>query len=288
MVCLDSRPLSLLTIDRGLMLSNPSLPLHLTDLPTITNHTITWARQAGEIAMRYFKHVLPDYKPDQTMLTRADVEIEQFLRAQIRLTYPDHGVIGEEELTDPASLTASYIWVIDALDGTTTYVRGLPGWGISLGLLYAGQPVFGLFYMPLLDDLTYTTVGGIQCGKEFLRQCIQPDWRHKGFLAVSSSAHHDFQIDVSRIRALGSVGASLVYTARGSATAALIPKAYLWDLAAGAIILTQAGGELRYLSGQPVDYVSLLDGRLAPEPLIAGHPNILAELAAAIRPRLIE
>ena len=163
--------------------------------------------------------------------------------------------------------------------------RGLPGWGISIGLLYAGQPIFGLFYMPLLDDLTITSEAGFYVNGQLLRQSVRLNWERKGFLAINSEAHHDFEIDVQRTRALGGVVACLVYTARGSATAAFIPKARLWDLVAGACILKQAGGELRYLSGSPVEYSALMDGSSIPEPIIAGHPNLLTTLQGDIRRR---
>lgn len=244
----------------------------------------TWAREAGDIALRYFKNSSANYKPDNSVLTRADLEIEQFLVREIRRTYPDHGVLAEEGTR--TQINSSYLWAIDPLDGTTAFMLGLPGWGISLGLLLDFKPIFGLFYMPLLDDMTVTTTKGVCCNGQLQRQTVQPDWGRKGFLAVSTGAHRDFEIDVLRTRALGSVGASLIYTARGSATAALIPKAYLWDLVAGACILSLAGGELRYLSDKPVEFHALVDGNLAPEPIIAGHPNLLAELQGAISPRV--
>lgn len=270
------------------MLNDRLFQPSLLHSPQMATRVITWARQAGQIAMRYFKRVSPHYKPDNSLLTQADVEIEQFLVDQIRTAYPDHGLIGEEGGRAQARLASPYIWAIDPLDGTTAFVQGLPGWGISLGLLHAGQPIFGLFYMPLLDDLTYTAADGICVNEKTLGRVVRPDWGRKGFLAVSTGAHHDFHIDVLRTRALGSVAASLIYTARGSATAALVPKAYVWDLVAGGAILNQAGGKLCYLSGKPVDYQSLLDGRRAPEPIIAGHSDLLAELQSVIRPRELE
>ena len=65
----------------------------------------------------------------------------------------------------------------------------------------------------------------------------------------------------------------------------MIPKARVWDLVAGAAILAEAGGELRYLSGDRIDYLELVDGRLAREAVIAGHPDLLDELSSLIRPR---
>lgn len=167
-----------------------------------------------------------------------------------------------------------------------TSVRGLPGWGIAVGLLAAGQPVAGFFYMPLLDDLTYTMgADGVWANERDIRGAVKTDWRQKGYLAVSGSAHYNFEIDLKRTHTIGGAISSLIYTARGSATAAFIPKARIWDLTAGAVILHRAGGDLRYLSGQPIGYLELLDGELAPEPIIAGHPDVVTGLAGAIRPR---
>jgi myo-inositol-1(or 4)-monophosphatase len=254
--------------------------------PDTINQVIAWAHQAGQIALRYFKNVDLQRKPDHTFLTQADLEIEHFLAERIRAAYPDYNVIGEEGARAKNEQLSPNVWTIDPIDGTTAFVQGLPGWGISIGLLHQGRPCFGLFYMPLLDDMTYITDRGqVYCNGRYLEGTVRMDWGQKGFLAVSASAHSDFQINLKHTRALGSVGASLVYTARGAATAAFLPKARLWDLVAGAAILTKAGGELRYLSGRAVDYLELFNGQLAPEPIIAGHPQVLAELQEAIRPR---
>lgn len=266
------------------MLGSNSLSIHALDAP---EQLMEWARQAGQIALHHFKNVTPQNKPDHSFCTQADLEIERFLTKRIRAAYHDHSLISEEGTRVENEQPASDVWVIDPLDGTTAFVQGLTGWGVSIGLLHGGQPCFGLFYMPLLDDMTYTNGHtNVRCGGRDLRQAMRAEWGEKGFLAVSASAHRDFHIDVQRTRALGSVSASLIYTARGAAAAAFIPKAHLWDLVAGAAILTRAGGELRYLSGKSVDYLELLDGRLAPEPIVAGHSRLLTALQGLIRPRL--
>lgn len=253
--------------------------------PDEINQIITWTRQAGQIALRHFKNVKPQSKPDQTYLTQADLEIEAYLTERIRAAYPTHNLSGEEGPDNEADPPSPYVWVIDPIDGTTAYVQGLPGWGISIGLLYRGQPCFGLFYMPLLDDLTYTSgAREVYCNDRLLQQSVCRNWGQKGFLAVSATAHHDFKISTKRTRTLGSIGASLVYTARGTAVGAFIPKAYLWDLVAGAAILTFIGGELRYTSGRQVDYLELFNGKLAPKPIIAAHPDLQAQLQKIIGP----
>ena len=264
----------------------PDSDLPYTLTPDTVNQIIAWARQAGQIALRYFNNVTPQTKPDQTLLTPADLEIESFLAERFRATFPTHHLIGEEGTRDHTGQPSPYLWAIDPLDGTTTFVQGLPGWGISIGLLYQGQPSFGLFYMPLLDDLTYTSGDDeVYCNERSQKGSIKAEWGQKGFLAVSAGAHQDFQLDVPRIQTMGSAGANLIYTACGSASGALIPKARLWDLVAGAAILARAGGDVRYLSGKQIDYLQLLDGNLAPEPIIAGHPRLLLQLQQAIIPK---
>lgn len=266
--------------------TSPCSDLNLPGSPEVIYLITSWVRQAGLIALRHFNNVTAQSKPDQTIVTQADLEIEQFLYARIKTAFPAHRVIGEEETRDQDNQTAPNVWAIDPIDGTTAFVQGLPGWGISVGLLYEEQPCFGVFYMPLLDDLTYTTAtGDVYCNERCLGRSVHQDWDAKGFLAISASAHHDFHIKLQRTRAMGSVGSSLVYTARGAAGGAFIPKAYLWDLVAGAAIVMGTGGELRYLSGRSVDYLELLDGRIAPEPIIAAHPNLQARLSHAIKSR---
>ena len=258
-------------------------------LSHVTTCAIEWAHQAGEIAMRYFRKVAVEYKADDTLVTEADLQIERFLFSKIREVYPTHALLGEESGQHLASvlpaneIDAAYMWVIDPLDGTSAFVHGLPGWGISLGLLYHGEPIFGLFYMPLLRDLTYSTHDGVSCNQQILRNTLRTSWDKKGYLAVTSCAHHEFDLKSFRTRALGGACANLVYTARGSATAALIPKAHLWDLAATACILKRVGGTLSYLSGKPIDYSALMDGRLAPEAIIAGHPEIVNQVCNRLR-----
>lgn len=257
------------------------LPPQPDELSVMLDRATTWVKQAGEMALRDFKNVnLLPLKADGTLLTTTDLELEQFLTSQIRLAFPDHNLLAEESRYPRAG--SPYTWSIDALDGTTCFVHGLPGWGISLGLFYQSEPVMGLYYMPLLADLTYATPAGAFCNGQPLRDTVPPNWNDLGFLAVSAGAHYHFEINIPRIRALGTMNASLIYTARGSATAAFIPHARLWDIAAGVLVLQQAGGELRYLSGRPVDLTRLLEGQPAPEPIVGGHPAVVAEVRQAI------
>lgn len=260
---------------------------------------IGWIREAGQISLSYFHDVTPEYKADKTFFTEADVAIQRFLESKIRATYPKHYLIGEENTQEGSineytqarltghEATSATIWVIDPLDGTTAFALGLPGWGISIGLLHHGKPCLGFFYMPQLDDLTYTTMDGkLYWNEKELARPICDTWRPKRFLAVNATAHANFEIDIRGTRSLGSIGANLIYTARGVAAAAFAAKAKIWDLVACASIIERSGGLITYIDGTNIDYLSLLDGSNIQQPIIAAHPDILATLPQSIRARV--
>jgi len=249
-----------------------------------TYKVLNWIRQAGQIAMSYFNnHTLAQPMVEFFKMTEVSAEIADFLITKLAVAFPNDTIVGT--FNTKVALT-DRIWAIDPLDGITAFRKGLPGWGISVGLLEYGIPVFGLFYMPLLNDMTYTSGNrGVWFKDTDIRGMAQKSWLDGGFLATSDSAHDEFNINIRRTWTVGGIGSSLIYTARGSAIAAFIPKAYVWDLVAGAVILERTGGELRYLSGKAINYSELLDGRLIPEPVIAGHLNVLAELQLQIEER---
>ena len=92
-------------------------------------------------------------KADGSLVTQLDIWADETLRTDIAVTFPDHGVLSEEaEHVFPGT---EWCWVIDPIDGTTNFVRGIPLWAISLGLLYHGTPVFGYVHVPPLNQSFY-------------------------------------------------------------------------------------------------------------------------------------
>lgn len=94
---------------------------------------VSWLKQAGQISLNYFRKVETQIKADQTLLTAADLEIEDFLSTKLRSAFPHQNLIGEEGVGNVTKKRSSAVWVIDPLDGTTVFSLGLPGWGISVG-----------------------------------------------------------------------------------------------------------------------------------------------------------
>src|SRR5437588_11426680 len=83
-------------------------------------------------------------------VTAADHAAETAMRALIRRTFPDHGIIGEEFGKERAD--AEYVWVLDPIDGTKSFISGMPAWGTLIALLRAGEPVFGLMNQPFIKE----------------------------------------------------------------------------------------------------------------------------------------
>jgi fructose-1,6-bisphosphatase/inositol monophosphatase family enzyme len=241
-----------------------------------------WTREAGALALRYFNNVTYDLKPDRSLVTRADIEIEQLLRERIADNYPDHGIIGEEEGLSGGN--REYLWAIDPLDGTSAFVNGLPLWGVSIGLLRDGEPQLGVIYLPLIDDCYWT---GSDRRAYLNRHTINvnPSMEVAGedWLSIPSYAHRSYRISFpGKTRSLSSVAADFCYVARGSSVGSVIGRARIWDLAAGMAILHAAGGVTTMLSGQPLELRHLLDGSRLAEPLLISTP----ELADQIRGRV--
>src|SRR4030042_4084238 len=111
---------------------------------------IETAKAAGDLAYRYFKTQTASwritYKPDKSPVTKADIEAEKLIRKIISKKFPDHGIVGEEmEETNP---NARFKWIIDPIDGTKQFVRGIPFWATLLALLENGKPILGVVYSP--------------------------------------------------------------------------------------------------------------------------------------------
>lgn len=110
------------------------------------------AWQAGRSTLAYFTTgVVPDLKADQTPVTVADREAEQRMRAMIERRFPQHAILGEEYGETNAG--AGHRWILDPIDGTKSFVQGVPFYGVLVGLEREGQPVLGVCYLPVLDEM---------------------------------------------------------------------------------------------------------------------------------------
>ncbi len=244
-----------------------------------------WSVAGGELAKQFFNHTSARRKADRSLVTEADEAIERLLVERISARYPDHGIIGEEHTR--YNLDREYVWAIDPLDGTASFVSGLPTWGVSIGLLRNQQPYAGVIYLPLLDDCYHAVVGEEAYLNEHSIHVSAPtEWDSETWLSTPATMHRQFELDfIGKTRVLGSTAASMCYVARGSAVGALLVQFKLWDIAAGMAIVQSAGGTTRTLHGHAVDLAAMLANTWEETPLLVADPAQLAHLQQAITPR---
>ena len=216
------------------------------------------ADQADRIAMRYFRRDLRiDRKPDRTFVTQADTEIEKMLRDAIQRRYPEHGVLAEE-FGDRTS-NQDTRWIIDPIDATHSYMRGVTAFATLLALEHGGALELGIVSAPAMHERWHATRGGgAWSGKRRLhvsgiarledaqvfyatRTAFKAVGKERGFDAVVDRAWRD--------RGFGDFWGYML-VAEGAGEAMIEPELYSWDLAAPLIIVEEAGGRLTDFNGR--------------------------------------
>lgn len=234
-----------------------------------------WLKEAGKLALGHFRNVEPSLKDNHTYVTEADLKVQAYLIDKIDKYYPDIGVLAEEDDLIKKPKNSESYFVIDPIDGTASFVSGLPVWGISFGVIHSGKPEAGYFYMPATGDFFYVEPRGkvyrndsttvLKPGKS-----IQPE----SLLLTISRTHKKVRIASDypgKVRSLGSTAAHICYTATGSADASIVSGCYIWDLAAGLAMLNRNKGSAFYLNGDPFTLTDdLLSGGKLSMPLVLG------------------
>lgn len=244
-----------------------------------------WAVAAGQLARQYFNNVASTRKADRSIVTEADKAVEHQIVASISARYPSHGILGEEQTS--RELDREFVWVVDPIDGTASFVSGLGSWCVSIGLLRAGTPYLGVIYLPLLDDCYYAGPENVAYLNNHPIHVISPEtWEDEHWLATPATLHRRFDLDfVGKTRVLGSTAAQMCYVARGSALGALLVDAHPWDIAAGLVIVRAAGGVVVPLDTTVSAPGNLLGDTWHTRPLLAAHPEQIGLLQQAFSPR---
>jgi histidinol-phosphatase len=230
------------------------------DLRTLLGfaHQIAW--QAGRITLRYFQSELAvDRKADESPVTVADREAEAYLRAAINARYPSHAVLGEEEGLSGDS-GASHQWILDPIDGTRTFIRGVPLYGVMVGLVRDGAPALGVVNMPALGEIVYAASGeGCWLNGRPCRVSTTTTLRESLVVATVAHGYEQYGKDEPFRRILGAAGLFRTWgdcyghllVAMGRAEVALDPIMNIWDAAALLPILQEAGGSFSDWQGRP-------------------------------------
>ena len=252
----------------------------MRSLQQFLDFAIEAAWQAGRLTLAHYQTgVVVERKPDRSAVTIADREGERLLRRLIEARFPDHAIVGEELGDDRRD--ATHRWILDPIDGTKSFISGVPLWGTLIALLHRGQPVLGCIHQPVLRQLMLgdgkTTT--LNDRAVHVRACA----RIEDATLLTSDPLNPARYQNGAAYAALAGRAKLARTwgdcygylllAGGWADAMLDPIMNPWDIAALVPIVRGAGGVITdWQGGDPVTAKSII----AAGPAL--HPQILAAL----------
>lgn len=228
----------------------------------------------------------PTRKPDGTLVTETDQAVDELLGRRIAERHPTHAVLSEERITqyDPS---VRFTWVIDPIDGTTNFARGIPVWGVSIALLEWGEPVVGVVGFPLLHEVFSATKDrSATLNAQPISTASERQVDNQHFIMCCTRTARRYRVSTPlKQRILGSAAYHLLKVADGSALAAIEATPKIWDLAAALLILAEAGGVIAGLGGRLPFPVPPIPGDFRSQsfPLIAAaNQDILNAVSAQV------
>ena len=225
------------------------------------------ARRAGEVLRKGFgtEHNIT-YKGEVDLLTEIDEEAEQMIREELLSTFPYYGMLAEEggELAGEEDVR----WIVDPLDGTTNYAHGLPIFCVSIALERSGEVILGVVHDPVREETFVAEQGRgatmnddpikVSDTDELIRALIATGFPYdRAEMPEALELFGRFAATTQGMRRLGSAALDLCYVASGRIDGYYERGIWPWDLAAGSVILEEAGGKLTNYRGDKLD----LDGR---------------------------
>lgn len=194
------------------------------------------------------------------LVTSADISIQKYLSEHLRTLIPESGFLGEE--SDSSELNADYIWIVDPIDGTMNFTRGVHDSAISVALQYKGEPVLGVVYNFFTDDLYYAErgKGAFNNGEQIHASnrsfsegllCTAMSLYKKEYASICFDIISELYSQCNDIRRFGSCALELCYIAAGKCDLYFELRIFAWDSAAGELILREAGASVyRFFSDE--------------------------------------
>jgi myo-inositol-1(or 4)-monophosphatase len=250
------------------------------------------ARRAGAIINRAARDVdiLPvTRKRYNDFVTEVDKAAERAVIEILHKTYPEHAILAEESGALPGSAGKSeFTWIIDPLDGTTNFIHGFPQYAVSIGLRHKGILTQGVVYDPAKNELFTASRGrGAYLNDRRIRvsrrtqmgdALIGTGFPFRDFQSLDEylAMFREITARTAGIRRAGAAALDIAYVAAGRLDGFWEMGLSPWDMAAGALLVTEAGGLVGDFRGEP-DY--LASGRI-----VCGNPKIFAQLLQVIGP----
>ncbi len=245
------------------------------------------ATEARKVLLRYYGHLSKvREKGVEGLVSEADIESEKAIGNVLRRAFPEIPILGEEGASETwRDEMPESTWIVDPLDGTTNYVHGFSVFCISIGLLYQGQLAVGVVDVPMLDDRYHAVQGG---GAFLNGEPIRVSSRHRlkdSLLATGFFPHLDLEEqihiftelvrEVRGVRRAGAAAYDLCLVAEGVFDGFWEKNLKPWDVAAGALLVREAGGKVWNYEGE--------EFRVSHKSVIASNPKLLPQLLSRAR-----
>ncbi|XP_027875859.1 inositol monophosphatase 1 isoform X2 [Xiphophorus couchianus] len=243
-------------------------------LQNVMDHAVAVARKAGEVVCE----ALSDDRKVMTkssgvdLVTQTDQKVEKLIIQSVKEKFPQHRFIGEESVAagEPSILTDDPTWIIDPIDGTTNFVHAFPFVAISIGFTINKRVEVGVVYSCLEDKMfTARRGGGAFCNGEPLQVSDQTDV-HRSIIATEFGSNRDpevvdkifsslrniLSLPVHGVRGAGTAAVNLSLVASGCVEAYYEMGMHVWDIAAGSLLVLEAGGIVMDVDGGDADLMS--------------------------------
>jgi myo-inositol-1(or 4)-monophosphatase len=217
------------------------------------------ARKAGTIIMNNYGRITIDYKKDRTIVTNSDIDSEKAILSILQRDFPEYSLISEESGTEEKS--PEYTWVVDPLDGTTNYSIRNPFFDVSIALVKRDEPILGVVYYPFQDELFHAEKGSGAYMNDEKISVSDSDNMEKSVHTFCHASDSESTVKMAgiwkrlkllnpKIRQIGAGALELAYVACGRLDSFMMVKMNPWDVAAGALLVSEAGGKATDFSGK--------------------------------------
>ncbi len=230
----------------------------------LLNAAVQAAREAGAIQKKGWgkKHRI-EFKGEINLVTEVDKACEKKIVSILSKAFPDHDFLTEE--SGAHNKKSDYKWIIDPLDGTTNYAHAFPSFCVSIGLEYCGEVMVGVVYNPIHDEL-FTGIRGqgawlngkkisVSSIRDLKRSLLGTGFAYNVQVAKDNNLNHlgNFLKRAQGIRRMGAAAIDICYVACGRLEGFWEMELWPWDIAAGCLILEEAGGKTSMFDGSALD-----------------------------------
>ena len=258
---------------------------------TILDVAIQSARSAGEVIVEAIQHIETikfQEKAPFDFVSEIDRQSETIIMQMIRQHYPDHAILSEESGSSTHNPSSDYLWIIDPLDGTTNFLHAVPHCAISIGIQYQNHLQYAVVYDPIRRELFTATQGqGAKLNDKVIQVSQQPQlkgsllgtgypYRNMDYLEPYIATFKTLIPETVGIRRCGSAALDLAYIACGRFDGFWEFQLKSWDIAAGILLVQEAGGSVVNIKGLSANCLEDAD-------IIAGNPTVAKELLTVVQ-----